>query len=247
MKKLLMLLLVVAVCSSSAMADIYYWHNNGTGAEPTAWADPANWWNASAANSDTVPGAGDMAIVHSFGGGDPIISTDVGEVALLTPSWHDGVTSSVTLATGGYIYVSDTGTGLCLGMSAEGAGTAHGILNVTGGSGVAGILHVGVTGTGQVNLDAGWFHAGALAISAGSNIDIEEGAFLYINGDWTATGNGLIAAWAAGDYITANDGTGQVVASYDSNTNLTTVSAIPEPATMAILGLGGLLIRRKRA
>ena len=229
--KRLVLLLVVLIFSCGAMADIYYWHNNGTGAEPTAWADPANWWNASAANSDTVPGAGDMAIVHSFGGGDPIISTDVGEVALLTPSWHDGVTSSVTLATGGYIYVSDTGTGLCLGMSAEGAGTAHGILNVTGGSGVAGILHVGVTGTGQVNLDAGWFHAGALAISAGSNIDIEDGALLYINGDKTVE----VADWISSGLITAEDGTGRLACDFDiTNPGLTTVYVVPYPVVTAV-------------
>ena len=39
---------------------------------------------------------------------------------------------------------------------------------------------------------------------------------------------------------------GAIEAVYTADGDFTTITAIPEPATMMLLGLGGLLIRRKK-
>jgi hypothetical protein len=52
---------------------------------------------------------------------------------------------------------------------------------------------------------------------------------------------------AGAGLITAYGGTGIVHADYNAGTSQTTIWAeIPEPATMLLLGLGGLLLRKKR-
>ena len=55
-----------------------------------------------------------------------------------------------------------------------------------------------------------------------------------------------IDAYIAAGLITGYDGAGTVEVSYDAGCDLTTVTAIPEPATMVLLGLGGLLSLRRR-
>jgi hypothetical protein len=57
---------------------------------------------------------------------------------------------------------------------------------------------------------------------------------------------GNISNMASYGNVTAYDGIGTFVYSYDSGSNLTTITAIPEPATIALLGLGGLLFRKRR-
>jgi len=50
-------------------------------------------------------------------------------------------------------------------------------------------------------------------------------------------------------WITAYDGAGTLIYGYDPSSDKTTVTAVPEPATICLLALGGLggLIRRRRA
>jgi hypothetical protein len=97
---------------------------------------------------------------------------------------------------------------------------------------------------GKLYLNAGTIYANDLLMpyaKAGS-IDITGGVLKLIGND-TAVVNGFITA---GKIITSLEN-GTIQVSYDSGTNRTTVLAIPEPATICLLGFGvlGLFGRKK--
>lgn len=109
-------------------------------------------------------------------------------------------------------------------------------------------LKIGLDGsTGWVNLYGGTIWAGALEIGtpgSGGIMDIREG-MLILEGDQMRT----ILDYIDAGLLTAYGGWSGADWQYDYNTRYegkTTVTAIPEPATIALLGLGGLLLRRKK-
>ncbi|MGA2916671.1 MAG: PEP-CTERM sorting domain-containing protein [Sedimentisphaerales bacterium] len=106
------------------------------------------------------------------------------------------------------------------------------------------IADVNAMADGKLYLNAGTIYANDLLMpyaKAGS-IDITGGVLQLIGND-TATVNGFVTA---GKIITSLEN-GTIQATYNSGTNRTTVIAIPEPATICLLGFGVLsLIRRKK-
>ena len=125
---------------------------------------------------------------------------------------------------------------------------------------VGGLFDVGAkvgsaSGTTTVNLHDGTIQAGSLDMVGlvpgdyAGLIDIELGELL-LKGDLRS--DTTLLGWISSDYIVGYAGTGSVVVGTSlvdiGGVDYTLITAIPEPATVMLLGLGGLaLIRRKRA
>jgi len=179
---------------------------------------------------------------------DPYLTITGGSLTLGSSSNPSGETLFVSYsdtgveARAGDIYQSG-GVVNCYGVSHLGQG-GPGTLTMTGGEFNAHYLKVGQradrVGYGYMNL-----YGGILTCTSGTDfrvkslVDITLGTWV-INGDVTSA---MASAITDGRLI-AYGGAGDVIVDYDG-TN-TTVTGIPEPMTIALLGLGGLFIRRRK-
>jgi len=130
---------------------------------------------------------------------------------------HPG-TGTLTM-TGGLISIPDANS---VKIGTDGS---TGLLELFGGTIMAGALEIGEPGSGGI-MD---IRAGTLILDG----DRTEEVLAYIEAGRMAAYGGVSGAEVLYDYDVANAGK-------------TTVTAIPEPATIALLGLGLLALRRRR-
>lgn len=161
---------------------------------------------------------------------------------------------------------------MVLGRGVGSAGTIN--TSGTGIVNVAGNLVVGwAGGTGSLNMNGGtvnsngtfWFAPdlgsqaninildgvlnlkGATQIDVGGtyHVEIQKGTINWYNS--LSNGPETILAWAAAGKWSGYGSGANIRASYDDVTHITAITAVPEPATMALLSLGGIaMLRRNR-
>jgi hypothetical protein len=250
-------LAVIALIANVSSGAWVYWTN---GSANQQWTDTGNW--------TAYPTSSDDVVVGGWAANGPIISTGQTGYANWMHICESVSTGSKLTIDGGTLNVADhlfigqwdvtqkgtlqinsgtvNTTLLMCGGDTDGS-KGDGTLLMNGGTiNISWLLAVagGYSGTngagiGHIQLDAGTVNVtggGGLVMSSSGSIDITGGA-LKLNGtitDITTYGD-----------VTAYGGAGSFVYSYDGGR--TTITAIPEPATLAIIGLGSLLLRRKKA
>lgn len=245
-------LVLVLVLVGDVQAEWYDWTNADPGDQ--LWSTPGNWSGGivpiagDGTNLNLIPGpivdpTVDIALdggALGVGGADGELTMDGGTVAY---NWFNlgedgGTTGTLNMNSGTLTANWDIGVGAY----------GEGIVNMTGGTLGTGYLIVGAWGgagaTGHIALDGGTIDVEyfLMRIEEGAvgTMDIEAGT-LISNNDLTGTIQGYID----NGWITGYGGAGEAIVSYDGET--TTLYAVPEPATMCLLGLGGLLLRRRRS
>ncbi|UCG59746.1 MAG: PEP-CTERM sorting domain-containing protein [Phycisphaerales bacterium] len=261
MKKTSVVSVVAVLLMATVTTAATVWNPAANGIVPPAtgnWADAANWTNDVPGVADgkavfNVPDAADCVVTDAQafnqfvqgdnGPGGVIRVMDGG--SLTTGAVWSAVgynnTAHMIVETGGSVAF---GEHMWIGLAPGSAGT----LDINGGTvSVASMVGLGWDGgTGYVNVNDG----GLLALSnihGDGSSSIKGDSLLGINGTGAITLPndfvGVIETYAGAGLIAGDGIPGNVQASFADG--VTTV-VVPEPASIILLGLGGLLLRRKK-
>lgn len=248
------ILLMASVASAATV-----WNPAGNSVTPgsQAWGDVNNWTNglpdADQKAVFNVPGAAEAQVSGTFSGMQ-IVQGDNNVGGVLRILSGGSLTTKVAWSAVGYnntahVIVDAGGTynfaqHAWIGLLAG----ANGTLDISGTVTVGQMLGIGWNGgVGTINvqdggvLDLFQMHGdGSSSVKVASVLNIDTGGQVLLPGDYTS----IINAYIANGRM-ASDGVIGPVA-IDVSSGDTVLTAIPEPATMILLGLGGLLIRKRR-
>ncbi len=132
------------------------------------------------------------------------------------------------------------------------SGTTSGTLRFGSGNATMNISGTAIVEAETLILGNG-LGTGLFTMSGGElftdNVTFAQGVLTaFEGGTWTLTGDkkAIIDDAILNGYITHSAGNQFIGVQYDQTLDITTVSIIPEPATLMLIGLGGLLIRKRR-
>jgi hypothetical protein len=264
--------LVLALVSSASAVNYHWWKDANS--QNSNWNTPDNWDSglvpATAYPSDAFIGDASTGTVNPavVDGSQPCANSQWLTVGF---NWWGGL----DVIAGGQMGTTIWGPGeLFVGAHGMGDGNAYGVINIDGagstlqaegwrignaphgGIGIVNITNGGsmiggwwgmrIGPTGTVNIIDGTMHVWGtsepMSMLPGSLIDISTGAMLTLDTDQTA----LTAGYIASGYITGDGIVGNLTNQFNPVTGFTEVF-VPEPATVLLLGLGGLLLRKRLA
>lgn len=259
MKRVSVVCLVAVLVMASVASAGTVWNPAGNTVTPgsQAWGDVDNWTNG-------LPTAADKAVFNVPGAAEAQVSGSFSDMQIVQGDGNDGgtlrildggtLTTKVAWSAVGYNNVAHAivdaggtyhfGQHAWIGLNAGGVGT----LDISGNVRVDGMLGLGWGGgQGFINvkdggiLDLNQMHGdGATSVKNGSILNIETGGQILLPGDYT----GAINKYIANGLMASNGVIGDV--NIDVSSGNTVLTAVPEPATMLLLGLGGLLLRKRR-
>jgi len=270
--KIFVVVVLLLAFVNIASAETVYWAGAGQGGDPPwcydpspdqLWSNANNWveWFSTGYPAHNVPTAADYVELNCTGY-VTLVNTGTAAVgSMLSVGYAGSHTLNVTggtLAIGGFAELGG-GSGDEGVMNVQGGVTTiggnfaiggpglpqyswpggNGTLNMSSGSiGVTGALQIGINaGTGDVILSGGTISAAALAMTANGLLTLSDDGLVVLPGNQTALVNGYInSGWVSGqaEYMTAGQ--------YAGNT----LVFVPEPVTLFLLGVGGLVISRRR-
>ena len=125
----------------------------------------------------------------------------------------------------------------------------RGVLNMNGGTlNLTSYLTIApdalTTANGTVNLNSGFIYATDLMMAIGglgtARIVVKDGYLILNNANDLS---GKIQGWINSNWISAAPGY-TVYTAFDADSSITTVWATPEPATIGLLAIGGMIVRK---
>jgi hypothetical protein len=264
-------LLVVLFVFSPASAASYwahYFHYSNPGPSDTLWSNPGNWSNGEVPTIANTQ----YAAYQLVGSGDLMqIDGAYAEVSnFITGGW--GGTDNTELMNGTYFYVHSPTAGSgqvylgeatpessapCVFTNNGGTMYVTGQMMVGGSGGTGNGSYVQNAGTftsdwrlwvsdlDDVQLNGGIMTVGYLQIDATALMDF-AGGDLWFGGYSPEDAAALVESYIGGGQMTAFDDTGSVQYAFDEAQGKMHVWGVPEPATITLFALSGLLLGRKR-